>query len=460
MLFRRHFVNSTNPHNGQVIRSYTAHNGQYIEETLKAAQNRFETWKDVPVAEKSKLLHAMAQQLRRNKHELALLMADEMGKPVAEGEGEIEKCATACEYYADEGPQYLSPEIVKTDASKSWISYEPLGPVLAVMPWNFPFWQVIRFAAPNLLAGNVGILKHASNVSGCSLAIESLFLQAGFPKHVFSSLLVSGKDVEAIIAHPVIKAVTITGSTPAGKSVASTAGKYLKKCVLELGGSDAYVVLADADIKKAAQICTQSRLLNGGQSCIAAKRFIVDKKVRKEFEHEMLEAFKKVKWGDPRDPQNTMGPQARVDLRDQLHEQVLKSVKLGAEILFGGTVDTKSPGAYYPPTILTQVKPGLPAFDEELFGPVAAIIEAEDENDAIRLANQSVFGLGAALFTKDISKAERLASQVQAGSVFINALVKSDARLPFGGIKESGHGRELSYYGLREFLNIKTIYRA
>jgi succinate-semialdehyde dehydrogenase/glutarate-semialdehyde dehydrogenase len=328
------------------------------------------------------------------------------------------------------------------------------------MPWNFPFWQVIRFAAPNIMAGNVAILKHASNVSGCSLAIEELFVQAGFPKHVFSSLLVSGKDVEKLIAHPLIKAVTITGSTPAGKSVAATAGKYLKKCVLELGGSDPYIVLADADIPKAAEICAKSRLINSGQSCIAGKRFIVVQEVRKDFEEAMHEEFKKVKWGDPRDPKNTVGPQARQDLRDQLHDQVKRSIASGARLVIGGTFDEKDPGAYYPPTILSDVTPGMAAFDEELFGPVAAIIEADDEKDAILLANQSIFGLGAAIFSRDIEKAERLATQIEAGSVFINALVKSDSRLPFGGIKESGYGRELSYYGLREFLNIKTVFRA
>jgi succinate-semialdehyde dehydrogenase/glutarate-semialdehyde dehydrogenase len=453
-------MKSINPHNGQTLRPYTAHDLNHIEATLSAAKERFESWKLVPLSERSRMLHSLAQQLRRNKSELALLMADEMGKPLADGEAEIEKCAGACEFYADEGPKYLAPELIKTDAAKSWISFEPLGPILAVMPWNFPFWQVIRFAAPNIMAGNVGILKHASNVSGCSLAIEDLFIQAGFPKNVFSSLLVSGKEVEKLIAHPIIKAVTITGSTPAGKSVAAAAGKYLKKCVLELGGSDAYIVLADADVQKAAEICTKSRLINSGQSCIAAKRFIVVQDVRKEFEKAMHEEFKKVQWGNPRDPKNTVGPQARQDLRDQLHEQVKRSVAAGARLLIGGTFDEKDPGAYYPPTILSDVTPGMPAFDEELFGPVAAIIEADDEKDAILLANQSIFGLGAAIFSRNIEKAEKLASQIEAGSVFINALVKSDSRLPFGGIKESGHGRELSYYGLREFLNIKTIFRA
>ncbi len=453
-------MKSINPHNGQIIRPYTPHDLNHIEATLSAAKERFDSWKLVTLADKSRMLQALALQLRRNKADLALLMADEMGKPIVDGEAEIEKCAGVCEYYADEGPQYLAPELIKTDASKSWISYEALGPLLAVMPWNFPFWQVIRFAAPNLLAGNVGILKHASNVSGCSLALEDLFLRAGFPKHVFSSLLVAGKDVEKLIAHPIIKAVTITGSTPAGKAVAAAAGKYLKKCVLELGGSDPYLVLADADVKRAAELCTKSRLINGGQSCIAAKRFIVDKTIIKQFEAAMLDEFKKVKWGDPRDPHNTMGPQARQDLRDQLHEQVKRSVAAGARLSIGGAIDEDSPGAYYPPTILTNVEPGMPAFDEELFGPVAAIIEANDEIEAIDLANRSNFGLGAAIFSQNIPRAEQLATQIEAGSVFINALVKSDARLPFGGIKESGHGRELSYYGLREFTNIKTIFRA
>jgi succinate-semialdehyde dehydrogenase/glutarate-semialdehyde dehydrogenase len=452
-------MNSINPHNGQTVQSYPAHDPLALEEILSSAQRSFESWRNVSIAERGGLLKNLGQQLRRNRIELAQLMADEMGKPVKEGEAEIEKCAVTCDYYADEGEKFLQAELVKTEYTKSWVTFEPLGVILAIMPWNFPFWQVIRFAAPNLLAGNVGVLKHASNVSGCSLALETLFLDAGFPRHVFSSVLIEGKDTPRLIAHPLVKAVTITGSTPAGRAVAEAAGKALKKCVLELGGSDAYLVLADAKVDEAAKICAQSRLINGGQSCIAAKRFIVHKEVRKAFEAKMLEAFEGVNMGEPKDPRTTLGPQARKDLRDQLHEQVERSIQQGARLLCGGRIP-QGDGAYYPPTILTDVKPGMTAFDEELFGPVAAIIEAQTEAEAIKLANQSIFGLGAAIFSQDIKKAERLATEIEAGSVFINALVKSDARLPFGGIKDSGYGRELSSYGLKEFLNIKTIVRA
>ncbi len=452
-------MKSINPHNGQLVQSYSAHDSAALETILTSAQQSFESWRKVSITERAGLLKKYGQLLRRDKSKLAKLMAEEMGKPLKDGEAEVEKCAVTCEFYADEGEKHLKPELVKTEFAKSWISFEPLGVILAIMPWNFPFWQVIRFAAPNLLAGNVGVLKHASNVSGCSLAMEALFLEAGFPRYVFSSVLVEGKDTDKLIAHPIIKAVTITGSTPAGKAVAEAAGKVLKKCVLELGGSDAYLVLADADVDEAAKICAQSRLINGGQSCIAAKRFIVHSSVKKRFEEKMLEAFEAVKMGDPVKEGTTLGPQARKDLRDQLHEQVEKSVKQGAKLLCGGKIPSGE-GAYYPATILTDVKPGMVAFDEELFGPVAAIIEVKDDADAIAFANRSIFGLGAAIFSQNVEKAERLAIEIEAGSVFINALVKSDARLPFGGVKESGYGRELSYYGLREFLNIKTIARA
>lgn len=453
-------MKSINPHDGSLVQSYQAHDAASIEEILSKAQQSFESWRKVPVTERAGHLKKFGQLLRRDKAKLAELMALEMGKPLADGESEVEKCAVTCDYYADEGEKFLKDEIIGSDFAKSWISFEPLGPILAIMPWNFPFWQVIRFAAPNLLAGNVGVLKHASNVSGCSLALEALFHEAGFPRHVFSSVLIEGKNVEKLIAHPIIKAVTITGSTPAGKAVAEAAGRVLKKCVLELGGSDAYIVLKDADVNEAAKICAQSRLINGGQSCIAAKRFIVDASIRAKFEQAMKAEFDKVRMGNPLDKENKLGPQARRDLRDQLHEQVQKSIKQGAKLICGGTLDKDDKGAYYPPTILSAVTPGMVAFDEELFGPVAAIIEAQDEAEALMLANQSIFGLGAAIFSKDIPRAERLAREVQAGSVFINTFVKSDARLPFGGIKESGYGRELSYYGLREFLNIKTIARA
>ena len=338
------------------------------------------------------------------------------------------------------------------------MSYQPLGVVLAIMPWNFPFWQVFRFAAPNLMTGNAGILKHASNVSGCALAIESVFKEAGFPKNLFRTIIYPSKKTEGVIKHNLIKAVTITGSVPAGKSVAKAAGSVLKKTVLELGGSDPYVILEDADLNEAASTCVNARLINGGQSCIAAKRFIIVEKVYDKFEELFLSVMKNKKMGDPMNEINDVGPQASTELRDELHHQVEKSIEIGAALLLGGKIPSGK-GAYYPPTILKNVKKGMPAYDEELFGPVAALIKVKDEAEAIEVANDSIFGLGAAVFTKDLKKGEKLAAKkLNAGCCFVNALVKSDPRLPFGGIKESGYGRELSPFGIKEFVNIKTVY--
>jgi succinate-semialdehyde dehydrogenase/glutarate-semialdehyde dehydrogenase len=354
--------------------------------------------------------------------------------------------------------EFLRPIPVVTDASKSFVAFEPIGVVLAVMPWNFPFWQVFRFAAPALMAGNAGILKHASNVMGSALAIEDVFHKAGFPKDLFRSLLISGRGVARVIENPKVMAVTLTGSTPAGKAVASKAGEMLKKTVLELGGSDPYVILGDADIEEAADICVRSRLINSGQSCIAAKRFIVLEKHKGAFEKRFVELMTAKKMGDPMEEDTAVGPQAREDLRDELQEQVRKSIEKGARLLLGGVVP-KGPGAYYPPTVLSDVRKGMPAYDEELFGPVAAIIAVKDEDEAIRVANDSVFGLGAAVFTKDVARGEEIArKRLHAGACFVNTLVKSDPRLPFGGIKESGYGRELADFGIREFVNIKTVY--
>ena len=381
-----------------------------------------------------------------------------MGKPIRESRAEIQKCAWVCEYFAENGENFLATQEVKTDASKSYITFQPFGVILAVMPWNFPFWQVFRFAAPTLMAGNVCILKHASNVSGCALAMEQIFHDAGFHQNAFHTLLINSKKVTSIIANPAIKAVTLTGSTPAGKAVASKAGEMLKKSVLELGGSDPYIILEDADLYKAVSSCSFSRLLNAGQSCIAAKRFIVIESVLEEFKSLLIQNMKNVEMGDPFDENTDMGPMARIELRDELHEQVVKSVGLGAQLLLGGQIPTGK-GAFYPPTILTDVKPGIPAFDEELFGPVAAIVPAKDEKEAIKLANNSVFGLGAAIFTNDVKRGELIAvDKLEAGSCFVNDFVKSDPRLPFGGIKQSGYGRELSDFGIREFVNIKTVY--
>jgi len=399
-----------------------------------------------------------ASILRDKASEHAQLMTQEMGKPIRDGRAEVEKCAWVCDYYADNAEAFLQPEPVTTDASKSFVTYQPLGVVLAVMPWNFPFWQVFRFAAPALMAGNVGILKHASNIPACALTIETVFHRAGFPANVFRTLLVGSRQVEAIVENPLVKAATLTGSTPAGQGVAQKAGAMLKKTVLELGGSDPYLILEDADLDLAVTTCVNSRLINSGQSCIAAKRFIVVESLRGEFEKRFVEKMRSVKMGDPLAEDTVVGPQARHDLRDELHRQVIQSIEVGAKCLLGGIIPA-GVGAFYPPTVLTDVKKGCPAYDDELFGPVAAIIPVKDETEAIRVANDSIFGLGAAVFTRDIARGERIAAEeLEAGCCFVNGLVKSDPRLPFGGIKESGYGRELSHFGIKEFMNIKTVY--
>jgi succinate-semialdehyde dehydrogenase/glutarate-semialdehyde dehydrogenase len=452
-------MKSINPHTGEKIRSYNPQSDEEVNNLIQAADKAFHDWRKSSFADRENLMKGAGQVLRERKNELAELMADEMGKVLRDGAAEVEKCAVCCDYYAENAQKFLSNQNIPTDAEESYVAYDPLGVILAVMPWNFPFWQVFRFAAPSLMAGNVGLLKHASNVSGCALAIQDIFEKAGFPKHAFATVLVEGSRVEKIIRHPLVKAVTLTGSTPAGKSVASIAGSELKKSVLELGGSDPYVVLEDADLDLAVKTCAQSRLINAGQSCIAAKRFIVVKSLYEEFERRYVEKFKTIRYGNPKDENSDMGPLARTDLREQVHQQVLKSIQQGAKLLVGGEIPP-GPGAYYPPTVLAGVKPGMVAFDEEIFGPVAALIEASDENNAIELANKSQFGLGSALFTNNKSKADRLAREVESGSVFINGFVKSDPRLPFGGVKHSGYGRELSWFGIHEFVNIKTVYHA
>ena len=451
-------LTSINPVNGKVLKKYHAHTARQVEQKIAQTHKAWLKWRNSSQQERSRLLTNMAAILQTRKSEFAILMAHEMGKPVNQGVAEIEKCASVCQYYAANASKYLSDQLIDTDASKSFVTFQPIGIVLAVMPWNFPFWQVFRFLAPALAAGNCGVLKHASNVPGCAQAIEEVVQQAGFPDQVFQSLMVNNTMVEKIIENPLIQAVTLTGSTNAGKMVAQKAASLIKKTVLELGGSDAYVVLSDADLEQAAEICVNSRIINGGQSCIAAKRFIVVKSVEKEFTSLFLSKMKAKKLGDPLDVNTAIGPQARIDLRDQLHEQVKLSIKKGAKCILGGSLP-KGKNAFYPATILTKVKPGMPAYDEELFGPVASIIVAKDEADAIRKANDSIFGLGSALFTKDKARGERIAAtQLQAGSCFVNSLVKSDPRLPFGGIKQSGYGRELGLFGIHEFVNIKTVF--
>ena len=451
-------LSSINPVNNNLLKNYVEMSSEKSTEIISLADEAFRTWKETSFAHRSQLMKNAANVLRANSEEYSVLMTAEMGKPIVQSRAEVEKCAWVCDYYAENAERFLADEIVKTDATKSFVSYQPLGVILAIMPWNFPFWQVFRFAAPNLMAGNAGLLKHASNVSGCALAIEDVFIKAGFPENLFRTLLVKSNNVKEIISNRQVQAITLTGSVPAGKSVASLAGSLIKKTVLELGGSDPYVVLEDADLHQAAMSCVTSRLINAGQSCIAAKRFIIVEKVYDEFEKLYLEIMSNKKMGDQLDENNDLGPQASLQLRDELHNQVLRSVEQGAKLILGGKIPDFD-GAYYPPTILTDVKPGMVAFDEELFGPVAALIKAKDEDDAINLANKSIFGLGAAVFTKDIKRGELIAKEkLNAGCCFVNDFVKSDPRLPFGGIKESGYGRELSPFGIKEFVNIKSVY--
>lgn len=447
-----------NPATSKKIKTYKEMSPQETAEVIDQTHAAWLKWRETSFEDRAKYMLNAAEILRKEKEKLGRLMTDEMGKVTRAGIAEAEKCAWVCEYYAENAHKFLQTELIETDASKSYVSFRPLGVILAVMPWNFPFWQVMRFAAPALMAGNAGILKHASNVPGCAMAIEGIFRRAGFPKNVFRSILVGSEQVGDIIANDKIRAVTLTGSTPAGKAVAAKAGEMLKKTVLELGGSDPYIILEDADLESAAETCVTSRLINTGQSCIAAKRFIVVKGVKKAFEELMVAKMQKKVMGDPTLDGTDLGPMAREDLRNDLHQQVKDSIDGGAVCLLGARIPDHE-GAFYPPTILTNVKPGCPAYSEELFGPVAAIIEAKDEKDAIRIANDTSFGLGAAVFTKDIAKGERIANEeIEAGSCFVNAFVKSDPRLPFGGIKESGYGRELGTFGIREFVNIKTVY--
>jgi succinate-semialdehyde dehydrogenase / glutarate-semialdehyde dehydrogenase len=449
-------IESINPANGQTIKRYEEMTPAQAAAAIEQAHAAWRTWRRTPFAERGALMKKAAGLLRDRKRELAKLMALEMGKPLKQGIAEAEKCAWVCDYYADHAQVHLAPESVATDGAHSYVAFEPLGVVLAVMPWNFPLWQVYRFAAPALMAGNVGVLKHASNVPGCALAIEEMLAQAGFPAGAFRTLLIGSRQVRAVIDHPLVRAVTLTGSTPAGESVAASAGAVLKKTVLELGGSDPYVVLEDADLDAAARTCVDSRLINSGQSCIAAKRFIVVESIRSAFTDRFVALMKAKQVGDPLDEANDVGPLARRDLRDDLHGQVRASIEKGATLLLGGEIPPGD-GAYYPPTVLANVRPGMPAYDDETFGPVAAIIAAKDEGDAIRIANDTIFGLGAAVFTKDLARGERVARELEAGTAVVNGAVASDPRLPFGGIKKSGYGRELGSFGIREFVNIKTV---
>ena len=450
-------LESINPSTDKLISTYTTMTPKVLSDAIEASHDAFEHWRKTDLNERSIRLKHLAEGLEKSKESYARLMADEMGKPLAQGRSEVEKCAWVCNYYAEHGADFLADEYIDTEPSRSWVSFRPLGVVLAIMPWNFPFWQVFRFAAPTLMAGNAALLKHAPNVCGCALAIESLCKEAGFPESLFTTLLIDTDLVGEVIGHPRVVAVTLTGSTQAGQAVAEQAGRMLKKTVLELGGSDPYVVLEDADVTQTVTTCVTSRLLNSGQSCIAAKRFIVVESVCEAFTEQMVEEMKQVRMGMPTDERITLGPLARKDLRENLHRQVQESIRQGATCRLGGRLPD-GPGVFYPPTVLTGVQKGMPAYDEELFGPVAAITEVSNEVEALRVANDSSYGLGAAVFTGDPERGRRIAvEELDAGCCFVNDFVKSDPRLPFGGIKQSGYGRELSYFGIREFVNIKTI---
>jgi succinate-semialdehyde dehydrogenase/glutarate-semialdehyde dehydrogenase len=448
---------TTDPATLQPGKSYPGHSPQHAALKVARAAEAQRQWRRTGFDERARLMRAAAGVLRVRRDEFAALMTSEMGKTIADGRAETEKCASACDHFAAHAAGYLARQTVQIEGAKAFVTFNPLGVVLAVMPWNFPFWQVFRFAAPALMAGNGGVLKHASNVPGCALAIESVFKEAGFPDGLFATVLVKSADVKALIEDAHIAAVTLTGSVPAGRSVATTAGSVLKKCVLELGGADAYLVLEDADVALAAKVCAAARMVNGGQSCIAGKRFIVVRPLRAAFVAALVEAMRHYEMGDPRDPATKLGPLQSVAARDQIHAQVQESIAKGATLLLGGTIPDK-PGAWYPATVLGNVKPGQPAHDDEVFGPVAAVIEAADERDAIAIANASEFGLGSGVLTRDLARGERIAAEeLDAGMSFVNDNVRSDPRMPFGGVKHSGYGRECADFGIREFVNVKSV---
>lgn len=445
---------SINPFDRSVFAEHPLMTDRQLDQALQLASQAFAAWRKSSFEERSQLLVNLAEVLRAGMEGYALTIAMEMGKVLQEARNEVEKCAVACEFYALKGEALLKDEVIVSDAKRSLVIFQPIGAVFAIMPWNFPFWQVIRFAAPSIMAGNVVLLKHAPNVSQCSKELAAAFLQAGAMHGLFQSLIVDIKVTEKIIAHDIVQGVTLTGSEIAGSSVAALAGKHIRKSILELGGSDPLIVLEDADLEKAAKVAMQSRMQNAGQSCIASKRFIVLESVKEAFQEKLMLIADKIQQGNQLHPETTMGPMARADLAKKLEQQQKASRKQHAEVLFGGKRD----GNNYEPTLLTKVSPGMPAFDEELFGPIASIIGAKNESEAIQLANTNRYGLGASVWTTDIKRGQRIAKEINAGSVFINALVKSDPRLPFGGIKKSGYGRELSGYGMKEFTNVKTIY--
>jgi len=444
---------SVYPFTQETIAEYALLDEARLDLAVNAAARAYHVWKKTSFSTRAQIIRNVAALLRRDKESLATLITQEMGKVISESRGEVEKCALSAEYYADHAEEFLKDEIIRTEYSRSFVSYEPIGIVLGIMPWNFPFWQVFRYAVPTLMAGNVVLLKHAPNTSGCSHRLEKLFQEAGAAKGVFTSLIIDTPLVEKILSMNSVQAVTLTGSDRAGSAVASLAGQHIKKSVMELGGSDALLILPDADMKKAAEVALQSRMINAGQSCICAKRFIVVQEARDDFMQELLIQYQRLQQGDPFLPQTTTGPMARQDLVNHLVEQMNKSVLLGAKRIQGGEVS----GCNFKPAILAEVKPGMPAFDEETFGPVAAVSVAADIAEAVRLANESSYGLSGSVWTRDIERGMEVARQMETGSVFINTLVKSDPTLPFGGTKKSGYGRELGRHGILEFVNAKTI---
>ena len=451
-------MKSINPATQAVIATYTPHTKEEVDQALTRSAERFKSWRQTSFEERAELMRKAADVLRESTGKWARLMTQEMGKTLVSATAEVEKCAWVCDFYADRAEALLTPQLIKTDASLSMRRFDPLGPLLAVMPWNFPFWQVFRFAAPYLMAGNTGLLKHASNTQGCALAIEQVFKKAGFPDDVFQTLVIGSDLVEEVIADSRIRGVTITGSEPAGRAVGEQAGRHLKPSVLELGGSDPFIVLADADLKEAATQGARSRLINAGQSCIAAKRFIVEDAVYDDFLDHFAQALRQQVVGDPMQEETDVGPMAREDLRDDLHEQLQKSVDQGARLVFGGEFDPDATGFYYPVTLLAEVTEHHTAFEEETFGPLAPVIRAKDATDAIRLANASDLGLGANLWTEDLHRALALVPHIESGHVAVNGIVKSDPRLPFGGVKNSGYGRELAQEGILAFMNTKTVW--
>ncbi len=449
-------ITTINPASGTLERSFVPLNPQEVERILVKISHASHTWRATPIAKRKVYLKAVSQKLRKQSRECAEMITREMGKPISQSLAEIEKSAWVCDYYAENAAKLLKPDRIKTESRKSYVRFDPLGVILAVMPWNFPFWQVFRAAAPAIMAGNVMILKHASNVPQCALMIEEIMSSPLIEEKIFSTMLVEGGSVDSVVSDERIAAVTLTGSEEAGRRVAENAGKHIKKTVLELGGSDPFIVLQDADIEKAAAMACASRTINTGQTCISAKRFIVVKKVLRKFTEKFVDAMKSLKTGDPMDETVGVGPLARRDLVDVLDQQVARSVELGAQIVLGGR-PVEGSGYYYQPTVLTNVHKGMPAYDEELFGPVASIIEVKNVDEAIDVANDTRFGLGASIWTRKVRKAEEYAERIQSGCVFINDIVKSDPRLPFGGVKKSGYGRELGEYGIKEFTNVKTV---